>query len=139
MKLGRIVVLAVCAIAAIYLVASLAMWAYRGRLFDLYTHRLEEWATAGGDATRAQDLVESCGWLVITQARWLERLELVTVYRQEFDFRVDACVKIAANRLYRQPELERPEIVRMVCDDQNPFHELLPRLCRWAGLRPAKP
>ncbi len=80
------------------------------------------------------ELVELCGRLVLTQAGSFERLELLTFYRDEFDFRVDVCVKITANRLYKQPEFEKPEMVALICDDTHSYHELFRRLCAHAGL-----
>jgi len=135
-KSVRLAVLALCAVVGTYLVLCVVMFLVRGLVFDHYTRQLEAWATAGGDATRVQTLVDSCGRLVVTQAGWLERLQLVTTNREELQFRVDVCSKIAANRVYIQPALEVAENVAMVCDDLRPRHELFPRLCRWGGLRP---
>ncbi len=76
--------------------------------------------------------------LVWTQAGAFERLELMTIYRDEFDFRVDVCTKMTVNRVYKQPEFENPEMVNTICADINPYHELFLRLCSRSGLQPSK-
>jgi len=135
----RILAILATAVLACVIVISLGMAAARERLFDLYMQRLDAWISAGGDIKTVQaEVVETCGKLILTQARWFERMQLMTFYRDELDFRVDVCTKLAANRLYPQPEFQKPELVTMICDDPNPYHELFRRLCRRSGLRPAK-
>jgi hypothetical protein len=104
-----------------------AVSAFRDKLFDLYMHRLDAWVSNGGNFKTIQsEVVENCG----------ELIQLSTFYRDEFDFRVDVCAKMTVNRVYKQPEFEKPEIVDTICDDKNPYHELFRRLCRRSGLRP---
>ena len=108
----------------------------RTKLFDIYTGRLDAWVKNGGQIEVVQkQVVESCGMLVWTQARAFERLQLMTIYRDEFDFRVDVCTKMTVNRIHKQPEFEKPQIITLICDDTNPYHELFGRLCRKSGLR----
>jgi hypothetical protein len=111
----------------------------RDGYYKYYTSRLDDWVAKGGDAHTVQtQVVETCGKLIMSQAGIVERFQLVTFYRDEFDFRVDVCTKMTANRIYKQPEFEKPEVVAMICDDPHPFHELFGRLCRRSGLRPAQ-
>jgi hypothetical protein len=62
----------------------------------------------------------------------------MTYLRDELDFRVDVCTKMTANRVYKQPEFEKPEIVKMICWDTNRYHRVFVRLCEHDGLRPAE-
>jgi hypothetical protein len=101
---------------AVVILFTVAFAVLRDHLYNLYVHRLDTWVSSGGDAKTVQsELVEPCGKLVLTQAGSFERLELLTFYRDEFDFRVDVCVKITANRLYKQPEFEKPEMAALIC------------------------
>jgi hypothetical protein len=142
MKARRII--AASAILLIVLVVALTAFAStvlafsRDKLFNLYMSRLDAWVHDGGkvDAIQSQ-VVESCGKLIVTQAGAWERLQLLTFYRDEFDFRADVCTKMTTNRLYKQPEFEKPEIVKMICDNTDWYHEIFRRLCRRSGLRPA--
>jgi len=74
----------------------------------------------------------------MTEAGWLERIQLSTFLRDELDFRVDVCTKMTANRVYKQPEFENPEGVKMICWDTHPYHRVFVRLCEHDGLRPAE-
>jgi hypothetical protein len=128
----------VVTVVASTILITVTLAVFRDSLFDLYMRRLDSWASIGGDARTVQsELVETCGRLVLTQAGGFERMEFLTFARDEFDFRVDVCVKITANRLYKQPEFEKPEIVMLICDDPRPTHELFRRLCYRSGLRSA--
>jgi hypothetical protein len=125
----------IVAVLAIVILFTVALAMLRDHFYDLYMHRLDSWITNGGDAKTVQsELVESCGRLVLTQAGSVERLQLLTFYRDEFDFRVDVCVKITANRLSKQPEFEKPEMVALICNDTHSYHELFRRLCEHADL-----
>jgi hypothetical protein len=126
----------VAIVALVMVVSSVALAVFRDGLFDLYTKRLDAWVSSGGDVKTVQsDVLETCGKLVLSQAGGFEWIQLLTFYRDEFDFRVDVCLKVTANRLYKQPEFEKPEMVTMICDDPRPYHELFKRLCRRSGLR----
>lgn len=129
-----IIIILFCLLFVAY---SGSMSIFRERLFDYYTQQLDDWVSSGGDVGVVQSqVIANCGKLVISQAGVFERLQLVTFYRDEFDFRVDVCLKMTVNRLYKQPEFEKPELVHMICDDPLPYHELFRRLCRRSGLRP---
>jgi hypothetical protein len=126
----------VATVALVIVIISFAQAVFRDSFFDLYTKRLDAWVSTGGDIKTVQsEVLETCGKLVLTQAGAFERIQLLTFYRDEFDFRVDVCLKMTANRLYKQPEFEKPEMVTMICDDPRPYHELFNRLCRRSGLR----
>ena len=116
---------------------NVAIAAFRDRLFDLNVHRLDAWV-AKPDPKAVQTVVENCGQLVMAQAGWFERIQLMTYLRDELDFRVDVCTKITANRVSKQPEFDNPEIVKMICWDPHPYHRVFVRLCEHAGLRPAE-
>jgi len=117
---------------------NVAIAAFRDRLFDLNVHRLDAWVEAGADPKAIQTVVENCGQLVMAQAGWFERIQLATYLRDELDFRVDVCTKMTANRVYKQPEFDNPEAVKMICWDTHPYHRVFVRLCEHAGLRPAE-
>jgi hypothetical protein len=133
--IGAIVLLIVVLLAGGTLLASLL----RDRLFDLEMGQLDDWVKDGGEISTLQsDLVGPCTDLVVSQAGALERLELIFILRDELDFRSDVCIKMTANRLYKQPEFEKAEITNMICDDPRPYHELFRLLCSRSGLRPPK-
>jgi hypothetical protein len=97
--------------------------------------RLDDWTNKGAVVSLVQaQVVEPCGMLVLTQAGAIDRIKLMTTSRDEFDFRVDVCTKMTVNRVYKQPEFEKPETVALICDGSN---ELFRRLCQRSGLRPA--
>jgi hypothetical protein len=136
----RRIIVAILSLATFLLVGgTLFLSIIRDRLFDLNMGKLDSWVKSGGTVDTVQSkVVETCGNLVLGQAGAIERLQLLTFYGDELDFRIDVCVKMTVNRLYKQPEFEKPELVNMICDDPKPFHELFPRLCSRSGLRPNK-
>ena len=133
----RYVVTTVLLLAAgAVVVGSLLLAVLRDSLFTLNMDKLDDWVRSGGETSTIQSqVVEPCTMLVLGQAGAFERLQLMTLYRDELDFRTDVCVKMTANRLYKQPEFEKPETVTMICDDPDPYHELFGRLCRRSGLK----
>lgn len=107
----------------------------RNQYSSLYMSRLDDWTNKGAVVSMVQaQVVEPCGMLVLTQAGAIDRIKLMTTSRDEFDFRVDVCTKMTVNRVYKQPEFEKPETVALICDGSN---ELFRRLCQRSGLRPA--
>jgi hypothetical protein len=135
-KIKTLLVALVATVAVVILVVSVVFAVFRDGFFNLYMKRLDAWVSAGGDVkTVESQVLETCGRLILTQAGAFERIQLLTFYRDEFDFRVDVCLKMTANRLYKQPEFDKPEIVTMICDDPLPYHELFKRLCQRSGLR----
>lgn len=100
---------------------------------EFYLAQLDHWVAAGGDPTTIQsDLVENCGKLVIVTTPVLQAIDYLWKDRAEFDFRVDVCAKITANRLYPQPEFQKPALVKMVCHNGPP---LFTEMCRRGGVR----
>jgi hypothetical protein len=137
MSVRRIFVVVLSLIAASLVLWSIIHYLYRDRFFDLYTRRLDAWVSNGGNVQTLQSqVVESCGKLVISQPSPFEQMQLMTFYRDEFDFRVDVCTKMTVNRIYKQPEFEKPDMMVSICDDPHSYHELFRRLCRRSGLRP---
>jgi hypothetical protein len=114
----------ICIIIVAFVGYEAAISAFRNKLFDLYVHRLDTWVKSGGNQNTIQTVVNNCGRLILSQAGWFERLQLMTVDRDEFDFRVDVCTKLTVNRIYKQPEFEKPDIVRMICWDPHPYHRV---------------
>jgi hypothetical protein len=139
--MGRAIRIGLIGIASLVVlfavVGTLVFSVLRDKFYDLYMERLDKWVNDGGAVTEIQEkVVENCGKLIISQAGAVERIQLETVYRDEFDFRVDVCTKITVNRLYKQPEFEKAELVNTICDTSDSYHELFGRLCRHDGLRP---
>lgn len=102
------------------------------RFFDLYLHRLDAWVSNGGalDAVQSQ-VVKNCSKLVLSQAGIVENIRMITIDRDEYYFRADVCTKMTINRVYKQPEFEKPDMVAMICGGSNP---LFRRLCQRSGL-----
>ena len=137
MKIGRILRIGAVCIFVILVLFSIVMAIFRDRLFDIGMEHLDSWVANGANIKTLQSqVVETCGNIIITQAGWFERLELMTIYRSEFDFRVDVCTKMTVNRRYPQPEFKNAKLEYLVCDDPKPFHEVLRQLCQRSGLRP---
>jgi len=91
--LRRIIAMLVVLVLASLILITLVLAVFRDRLFDLYMRRLDSWVTAGGNAETVQsELVDTCGSMVLTQAGGFERIQLLTFYLDEFDFRVNVCV-----------------------------------------------
>ena len=77
----------------------------------------------------------TCGKLVMLTASAAERTTLATSNREEFDFRVDVCVKSTVHRVHAQPEFSNPKIVAALCKpDTLPLYS---QLCRRAKLSAA--
>lgn len=99
-----------------------------------YFATLNGWVKQGGPVNELQDIVvKTCGKLVWLTADTSEKLTLPITQREEFDFRVDVCTKMTANRVYPQPEFEKKEIVSMICDKSKVA--LFRKLCKQSGLR----
>lgn len=100
---------------------------------EKYFAGLDHWVRDGGNVkTVQQAVVEPCGELVTLNATKTEAVGFLTTNREEFDFRVDVCVKMTVNRVHKQPEFEKPEIVGMICGSGNVLFE---KLCRRSGLK----
>jgi hypothetical protein len=132
---SRIVTGLIVIAVALFLAASVFLSIRKDAFFNLYAYRLDQWVNAGGNVkTVDAEVVPSCGKLAMTQWGAWQDIRFLTVDRGEFDFEVDVCVKLTVNRLYKQPEFEKPEIVKMVCAGTN---DLYRRLCQRAGLTPS--
>ncbi len=99
-----------------------------------YFSMLDGWAQRQGPINEVQDTVgETCGKLVMLSASSSERMAFVSTQREEFDFRVDVCIKMTVNRVHPQPEFENKAIVEMICNNNQVV--LFKKLCRRSGLR----
>jgi hypothetical protein len=81
---------------------------------------------------RVQPVVQTCGKLMMGTATPQQKVAFLTTDRGELDFRVDVCTKMTVNRLHEQPEFQKPELVRAICDSSIPVFR---RLCVRSGLR----
>ncbi len=137
MNVRRIAITTVIIAAGLCVALLFVTTSWRDKRFNFYTHRLDAWVNGGGTVADVQSqVIENCGKLVISQAGIIEAARLATIDHDELDFRVDVCMKMTVNRVYKQPEFEKPEIVAMICDGS---HELFRRLCQRSGLRTAQP
>jgi hypothetical protein len=98
-----------------------------------YFGTLDEWVKGGGSKDEVQQkVIETCGKLVMLDATTSQKITFMTTDREEFHFRVDVCLKVTANRVYPQPQLQDPKVVKMICE--SPI-VLFRKLCKWAELR----
>jgi hypothetical protein len=81
---------------------------------------------------RMRPVVQTCGKLMMATATAQQRVTFLTTDRGEFDFRVDVCTKMTVNRLHAQPEFQKPELVRAIC---NSSILVFRQLCVRSGLR----
>jgi hypothetical protein len=96
-----------------------------------YFQTLDSWVERGGPIEDVQDTVAAtCGKLVMLNASPTERVQLSTVDREKFHFRVDVCTKMTVNRVYSQPEFANRDLVSRICKDAA-----FVALCRRSGLR----
>lgn len=106
----------------------------KNKLEENYFSTLDDWVKRGGRVDEVQNVVvKTCGKLVMLEASVSEKMALTTTKRDEFDFRVDVCTKMTVNRVHPQPEFERKEIVKQICDDTKVT--LFKKMCRRSGLR----
>jgi len=78
-------------------------------------------------------VVQTCGKLVMLTVSNSEKVALSTTQREEFHYRVDVCTKMTINRVHPQPEFEKKEIIRVICDEIKV--NLFKKLCKRYGLR----
>jgi len=99
-----------------------------------YFTMLDGWVQRGGQAQEYQnDVLDTCGKLILTSATLSETLTLPTIQKEEFDFRVNVCAKTTVHRVHRQAELNDQELVQEVCYDAR--MPVFVKLCRRSGLR----
>jgi len=104
------------------------------QLEEKYFQTLDGWVKKGGPIKELQDtVVKTCGKLVMLTASTPEKVALSTTKRADFHHRVDVCTKMTVNRVHPQPEFEKKEIVRMICDESE--EDLFKKLCRRYGFR----
>jgi hypothetical protein len=104
------------------------------QLEEKYFQTLDGWVKKGGPVNEVQDtVVKTCGKLVMLTASNSEKTSLSTTQRDQFHNRVDVCTKMTINRVYPQPEFEKKEIVRMICDESK--ESLFKKLCQRYGFR----
>ncbi len=107
--------------------ADLDAWVARGPVFQPGVQ-----VDQAAFQARVQPMVETCGKLIMVTATPQQRVTFQTTERSEFDFRVDVCSKMTINRIHEQPEFQKPELVRQICNSTIPvFREL----CVRSGLR----
>ena len=133
-KIVRISAIALVSLVVLLIVAwKIYLIKYGDAAKEFYLARLDHWVATGGDPkTIQQELVENCGKLVSVTSPVLQTIDYLWIDRAEYDFRVDVCVKITANRLYPQPEFQKPELVKMVCHDGPP---LFTEMCERNGIQ----
>jgi len=104
------------------------------QLEEKYFQTLDGWVKRGGPVIEIQDVVaKTCGKLVMLTASDSEKASLSTIKRDEFHHRVDVCTKMTVNRVHPQPEFEKKEIIRMICDESK--ENLFKKLCKRYGFR----
>lgn len=104
------------------------------QLEEKYFQTLDGWVKRGGPVNELQDtVVKTCGKLVMLTASNSEKVSLSTTQRDEFHHRVDVCTKMTVNRVHPQPEFEKKEIIRMICDESK--ENLFKKLCKRYGFR----
>jgi len=85
-----------------------------------YFETLDDWVFRGGPIDEVQNtVVATCGKLVMSTASLGEMAALTTTQREEFHFRVDVCTTMTVNRVHPQPEFEKEEIVRGICEESK--------------------
>lgn len=98
-----------------------------------YFKNLDDWVKNGGNVKKVQDIVvENCGKLVMVTVDSVEKLQLSTTKRDEFDWRLDVCVKMTVNRVHPQPEFKNQKIIDMICNNDV---TLFQKMCRQNGFR----
>ena len=104
------------------------------QLEEEYFQTLDGWVKRGGPVIEIQDtVVKTCGKLVMLTASHAEKASLSTIKRDKFHHRVDVCTKMTVNRIHPQPEFEKKEIIRKICDESK--ENLFKKLCKRYGFR----
>jgi hypothetical protein len=104
------------------------------QLEDKYLQTLDDWVKRGGPVNEVQNtVVQTCGKLVMLTVSNSERVALSTTQREEFHYRVDVCTKMTVNRIHPQPEFEKKDIIKMICEESKV--SLFKNLCKRSGLR----
>ncbi len=102
-------------------------------LENVYLSQLDRWVGEGGPIDGLQnEVVATCGKLVMLMASPGLRSAFVSTDPEEYDLRVDVCTKMTMHRVRAQPQLLQPGVVDLLCDRGN---ILFSRLCERSGLR----
>ena len=103
-------------------------------LREKYLMGLDAWVDNGGQVALLQEeVLETCGMLVMLEASAAEKIQLVTTRREDFHFRVDVCAKMTVNRVHAQPEFQQEDTIAVICDQAK--IQLFDLLCVHSGLR----
>jgi hypothetical protein len=120
-------------LSACMLVAGCLSEGTADKLETKYLTTLDSWVARGAPISEVQDtVVGTCGKLVMVTVNGLEKAQLTSTSRTEFDFRVDVCTKLTVNRAYPQPEFQDTTIVGGICRRSDV--EAFKLLCRRAKL-----
>lgn len=131
--IGRLIKVAVIGAVVLFGVVSVALAVFRTSLFDHYLAGLDTWVQKGGNvATLQADVVETCGKLVMSQSGIFQNFKFLTYARDDLDFYVDVCAKMTVNRVHKQPEFEKPQIVASLCGPSS--EAFFRKLCQRSGL-----
>lgn len=88
---------------------------------------------ARGPLWEGEKVDDACGKLVMLTATAREKAAFLKTERSEFDIRVDICTNMTVNRLHAQPAFQKPDLVRVICDESSV--SLYRRLCIRSGRR----
>ena len=113
-------VLLICLVNGLYGCSSNEDVLSAQELEEQYLSALDNWVSDGGNINTIQSIVVGyCGKLVMITVDSEERVALSTTDRDEFYFRVDVCTKLTVNRVYPQPEFEKLETIKTICDKNS--------------------
>ena len=102
-----------------------------------YWEALDAWVENGGPASELDSrVVDNCTKLAQSPPDTSESAELLTVRRDQLDFRIAVCVKATAHRVRPHQDFSNPMFVDMICNESNVA--LYRELCIRANLLPSK-
>jgi hypothetical protein len=108
------------------------------KMIPVYLARLDAWVSDGAKLSEIDDrLVKTCGELIFATASAKDQTSFTTTQdgREEYDVRVDICVKLTITRAIPQDVFKDPKIVRLACRDMVPAHAVYADLCARANLK----
>ncbi len=106
-------------------------------MVPVYLAKLDAWVNDGSKINEITDRVlKPCGEMIIATASAKDQVSFTTTKggREEFDVRVDVCVKLTVQRTMPQPVFENPTLVRFACRDMAQLHPVFKDLCARARL-----
>ena len=102
-----------------------------------YWEALDAWVENGGPASELDSrVVDNCTKLALSPPDTSESAELLTIRRDELDFRIAVCMKATAHRVRPQQDFLNPMFVNLICHE--PKVGLYRELCIRANLRPSE-